>query len=320
LSQPADHTAYPGEKPHMMRVREAQHRGRRPRGRDSVNSVSRTARGVIQSSTHLDLLAGVVECIGDAGLWEAIARWVQGVINCGPPIIYLFEGKLTPEILFQPFAGPDIEIQVGRYLAGPYLLDPFHNACVERVPSGLYCLNDLAPDQFQQSQYFRDFYRYADLLDEVCFLSQMPRRNAYVVISLARFQYERSFSKADLVSLRGADGFIQAVLRKHWARFTVEEPELTHAHRAMEDFGYPLLTHREREVATLILRGHSSKSASALLKISAETVRNHRKKLYSKLGVRSQSQLFSLFINQALSKETSDRGAPQSQANIGAQK
>lgn len=220
----------------------------------------------------------------------------------GPPIIYLFAGKRTPEVMFHPFAGQDIEVQIGRYLAGPYLLDPFYNACLEHVPSAVYSLGDLAPDQFQQSKYFQDFYRYANLLDEVCFLSQVPGRDAYAVISLARFQYERAFGKVELTALRGANKLVQAVLRKHWTHAVFKDTQRSLAHRAMEDFGYPLLTHREREVATLILRGHSSKSAGAALSISAETVRNHRKKLYSKLGVASQSQLFSLFISQVFGR------------------
>lgn len=278
-------------------------RGRWARSRASVARVSRNARGVAVSS-HLDLLAAVVGGIGEPGLWDAIARWIQGAFNGGSPIIYLFNGKLTPEVLYQPFVGADVEVHVGRYLAGPYLLDPFHNACVERVPSGVYSLHELAPDQFQQSRYFKDFYRYADLLDEVCFLCKVREPDAYAVVSVARYRHERPFSSADLTSLRSADALMQTILRKHWQRFAVEASERTHVHRAMEDFGYPLLTHREREVATLILRGHSSKSASLYLKISAETVRNHRKKLYSKLGVGSQSQLFSLFVNQVLGTGT----------------
>jgi DNA-binding CsgD family transcriptional regulator len=253
--------------------------------------------------SQLDLVADVVDCIGEAGLWAALARWVQGVVMCGPPIIYLFAGRRTPEVMFHPFEGQDVEVQIGRYLAGPYLLDPFYNACLEHVPSGVYSLGDLAPDQFQQTKYFRDFYRYASLLDEVCFFSQVPGRDdAYTVISLARFRYEKTFGKVELTALRSANKLVQAILRRHWTQAVVKETDRSLAHRAMEDFGYPLLTHREREVATLILRGHSSKSAGAALSISAETVRNHRKKLYSKLGVASQSQLFSLFISQVFER------------------
>lgn len=65
---------------------------------------------------------------------------------------------------------------------------------------------------------------------------------------------------------------------------------------AFNNFGRSILTEREREVALLMLRGHSSKSAAQKLDISPDTVQMHRKNLYSKLDLSSQSELFSLFI------------------------
>lgn len=247
------------------------------------------------------MTADVIDHIGERGFWIAIARWTDATLGGGPPIIYVFNGKRTPEVLYQPFAGRDADIQVYRYLSGPYLLDPFHNASLQHVPSGVYCLKELAPDKFQQTQYFREFYRYADLIDEVCFLSQVAGGDTYIVISIARSRGQRTFTKDEIQDARHAFRFVRAVLRKHGAHSArSKETEQDVAYRAIEDFGYPVLTHREREVAALILRGHSSKSAAALLHISAETVRNHRKRLYSKLGVASQSQLFLKFITQVL--------------------
>ena len=65
---------------------------------------------------------------------------------------------------------------------------------------------------------------------------------------------------------------------------------------AFEHFGSGLLTEREREVAHMVLRGHSVKSTASQMNISPETVRMHRKNLYLKLEVGSQSELFALFI------------------------
>jgi len=47
----------------------------------------------------------------------------------------------------------------------------------------------------------------------------------------------------------------------------------------------------------MILRGHSVKSTAQELGISPETVRMHRKNLYMKLGINSQSELFARFID-----------------------
>ena len=62
------------------------------------------------------------------------------------------------------------------------------------------------------------------------------------------------------------------------------------------DFGSNTLTAREREVAQLILIGHSSQSISLNLDISLATVKTHRRNIYSKLQISSLAELFSLFL------------------------
>ncbi len=44
------------------------------------------------------------------------------------------------------------------------------------------------------------------------------------------------------------------------------------------------------------VQGHSEKSTASQMSISPETVRMHRKNLYLKLEMGSQSELFALFI------------------------
>ena len=51
-----------------------------------------------------------------------------------------------------------------------------------------------------------------------------------------------------------------------------------------------------------MLKGHSSEAIGDILGISSGTVRIHRKNVYSKLGIKSQGELFSRFID-ALSAE-----------------
>ena len=65
---------------------------------------------------------------------------------------------------------------------------------------------------------------------------------------------------------------------------------------ALERFGEEALTPREQEIAVHILKGHSSKSLAREINISPETVKIHRRNIYRKLQVASQSELFARFL------------------------
>ena len=73
------------------------------------------------------------------------------------------------------------------------------------------------------------------------------------------------------------------------------------AHHALDEIlvmeEFERLTTREREVVRFMLLGHSSKSIAHGLDIAVGTVKNHRKSIYRKLAIRSQSALFARFLN-----------------------
>ena len=58
--------------------------------------------------------------------------------------------------------------------------------------------------------------------------------------------------------------------------------------------GLSMLSPREREVTEMLAKGYRAPSIARKLHISANTVRNHLKKAYQKLGVHSQEQLLDL--------------------------
>ncbi len=61
-----------------------------------------------------------------------------------------------------------------------------------------------------------------------------------------------------------------------------------------------LLTPREREIAVLIARSHSSKEVAGFLSISIKTAENHRANLMRKLGVRDVAGLVRFVVRQGL--------------------
>ncbi len=53
-------------------------------------------------------------------------------------------------------------------------------------------------------------------------------------------------------------------------------------------------------VVQLILRGHSAESIARNVDIVEGTIKNHRKSVYAKLGISSQRELFSQFLQYML--------------------
>ncbi len=225
-------------------------------------------------------------------------------------VMFAYRGDDRPLDLFDNFGAKRRAIFVTLYQEGPYMLDPFFRAAKDQVESGLYRLRELAPDRFYQSEYFRSYYIKTGLAEEIGFVVSLPD-DVRAVMSLMRSSNRPVFSEKEMARLRKVEPFVRASAESHWhdlsGRFSddVVDPEHEILERYIDytfrNFGRSLLSPREREVVGLVLRGHSSDSISKILGISSGTVKVHRKNIYAKLGIISQSELFSIFLS-SLSK------------------
>lgn len=64
------------------------------------------------------------------------------------------------------------------------------------------------------------------------------------------------------------------------------------------------LTKRESEVLQLVIKGMHNKAISATLNISVETVKSHRKKIVSKVGIHKVNDLLNILYDIFVSKKT----------------
>lgn len=65
---------------------------------------------------------------------------------------------------------------------------------------------------------------------------------------------------------------------------------------ALNHFYTDELTPRERQIVRLIILGYSNENIARELKIGVGTIRNHRKRLYHKLDITAERELFSKFL------------------------
>jgi len=115
---------------------------------------------------------------------------------------------------------------------------------------------------------------------------------------------EKMFTKSELDRLRLIEPIVLAAMHNIWERLAEDirpggrEDDLhRRLTRCFDNFGNSLLTEREREITQLLLRGHSAKSIARKLQIAPGTVMVHKRNLFSKLGITSQYELFSRFID-----------------------
>jgi DNA-binding CsgD family transcriptional regulator len=144
------------------------------------------------------------------------------------------------------------------------------------------------------------------LSEEIGYLVDLPG-SVMAVISLMRADRSPAFSAREFRDLQAAEPIVRAAGRRHWSdlhkQFSDGEadgegPSLQrYIEHAFRTFGRSVLTPRERDVVEYVLKGHSSDAIGKVLGISPGTVRIHRKNIYAKLGITSQGELFSQFIN-----------------------
>lgn len=232
---------------------------------------------------------------------EALARLAAAIgelVSVESMMISLECRGRAPQLLYQQGI-PDRhrDAVLNRYFAAGYLLDPFCLAVENGLAEGFYHLAEIAPDHFFDSDYYKTYYLATGCSEDSYFIADL---GADRKLSLSLFQgcSGTRLSPAQLDLLRAVEPMVRELLRRHGLHCLSEAAggEQGTLQAAFDSFGCQVLTDREREVAQMILRGHSVKSTAIELGISPETVRMHRKNLYQKLAINSQSELFACFI------------------------
>jgi len=220
-------------------------------------------------------------------------------------VFVIFEDEKKPHSLYHwsPFEPNDFFHKM--YLPVAYLLDPYYIASQKKVDSGTYTLDDLAPDEFFHSEYYRTYYIRVNMIDELAYLLQINDRRT-LHMSLGRRQGSRNYQRRAIHLLTEFESVLFPLLRQHVAWRLLEEshPEPPEAQSLLDhlrnlddpELKKSPLTLREAEIVALTLQGHSSESTALALGISPWTVKVHRRKIYAKLQISSQLELFRRFM------------------------
>jgi DNA-binding CsgD family transcriptional regulator len=234
---------------------------------------------------------GFTRCLWD--LCQALAAPDNLIVlayrDAGPPLM-LFNRAENPRV-FQRLET--------TYLSGAFRLDPYFDLHLARVGDGAYRMRDIAPDAFQRSRYFTEYFGATTLIDEVAFVVPLADGLSLNLCLGRDARSGRAFGEADLAACRRLAPVIAALARVQWrglergAAAPEDTPGLLVAAARRQGIA---LSPRQATVALLILRGHSTPSIALRLGISPQTVKVFRKQVYQRCRISSQAELFTLML------------------------
>ena len=245
----------------------------------------------------------LIDTLDKPNFWAQLVRLLDQYVAFDSWVVLLFSADQHPQVFAEcpgEDGSPDPLFQ--DYLRGLYLLDPFYIACREQSRTGLYRLSEVAPEHFELTEYYQRYFRLNVVADEIQFNCQLEGERT-LCLSLGSEKY---FTGEQIALLSLIQPWVLGLLRQRLP-YEINETVALAAAPAQANWRVQLeasvqqlkgaqLTARELDVGRLMLSGCSSKEIARKLEISVETVKVHKKHMYSKLGIKSQSELFSIFL------------------------
>jgi DNA-binding CsgD family transcriptional regulator len=247
-------------------------------------------------------LATAISQLGEDGFFPTLIEAVRQQVTIAYPQIWLYHRDLPPRVLYHEIPPAARKAQIDDYLEGPYREDPFFLSSVNRPRNRIYSLSRLTAGRLEESQYYREYYADTGTVDEAIILAVLGSGNV-LNLSMMRLPRQGAFRDDEYQRLYSIADAVSELMRKHaeYESFAINnliQPGIDQQiDLAFRTFGASLLSPREKDVLELMLRGYGTDISARRLDIARETVRRHRKSIYRKLDVNSQTDLFSLFIN-----------------------
>ncbi len=265
----------------------------------------------MESAAWYSSLVELHEKVSEGSFFADLSDTLKEIVGFDCSGVMFYNGREVHSIYKGDFS-VNFDKHIALYLKGLYLLDPHYNMLASGVDTGLYCFRDILPDHYRETEYYNTFIKPVGITDEYDFIVKID--NCYVDFYMDKL--EGKFSPAEEAKLVALMPMVTYLIKTHWDNYdyglgvqklaTSAKPYQS----IFDSFGKSILTDREQDVIQCILNGHSSKSLAQKLNISLSTVKIHRKHIYQKLDIKSQSELFSLCIQSLAIQELNESDDP----------
>jgi DNA-binding CsgD family transcriptional regulator len=246
-------------------------------------------------------LADTLNFVGEPDFYRRLMTALGTRLNADLCMVMRYSRRHAPEYLIHDRLQPE---HMELYLKGLYRVDPIYRLCRKRSGRGVADLAAISSSAERSGDYFRIFLRLTGMSDDLAVLLPTDEETSVGMV------YERraSFLPREISEMRGLFPLIESMHRLHRdlvgarARRTsmpaAPAPGLLPLDykAALRAFLPGQLTPRERDIVHLILMGYPSAKVAEKLGLSINTVKNHRKRMYLKLDITTERELFLNFV------------------------
>ncbi|MGO4335479.1 response regulator transcription factor [Labrys sp. KB_33_2] len=247
----------------------------------------------------------LLEQVESETFWPRFAAFLRESVRFDSWVVLIFRKAHSPLLVHEGDLDNVVDELFGSYLRRYFTDDPFYRFALGGFSPGIYRLDEITSPQFRSSAYFRDYFRYNVVEDELQFLMPFGKREERRGVLSLSLGSEQRFSEQDYGLLS---------LMSHWVlpligmaarsaladtQVPADRPDISSTadlEQRLRAHDGPHLTEREIQVALLLLSGQSNKGIAIHLGISPETAKVHRRNLYEKLGISSQAEIFTRFL------------------------
>jgi DNA-binding CsgD family transcriptional regulator len=258
------------------------------------------------SANSLTHQVALIDALGTNNFFSVLIKLFESQLPVDSSSVIFYNKNMPPELLFANLLEHEDKIFYARFLDGAYVASPAYQGFMNNYADGVYSWSELMPDGFKNSQMYASYYQPSGIEDLVYFFINNGDLG-FIQFCLGRHSPNPKFSPVELSLFATIGLLVTSLIRKHVA-FTLQQQAQQvlplsavvseRVNYLLDNFEAEVLTRRERQIAKLVITGHSSQSAADNLNISPGTERVHRAKLYAKLKLRSNSELFSYFLDQ----------------------
>lgn len=252
----------------------------------------------MRADTIWEPLARAIAAIGTDEHVDRLIDLIGADIAHDLVTVTRYSATKTPE--FVKHRGFSDEM-VRHYLANYYVFDPFYAAWQRERRLGIVPLKRLADGEVKRGQYIAGFLAQSQIVDEVGILladggdwclgifldrSEKPFREREIALLDERLPVFSALHARD-IKARGPD------FRRTSAP---SGPAASPRKPSIPGELWPELSQRERELVQLVLAGHPTAAIAERLGITVGTAKNHRRRIYEKLDITTERELFLQFF------------------------